>query len=145
MTLSTSSVQFGYSRLDNQLVAFVPLLTKGPVGWVRVWGFVDSGASVSVLKAEEATALGLNLTDGELIHPTVGDGGQLPVYLHRLEVKIDDRPIVATIGFSQRLGVNFNLWGRAGIFDHFEICFNNARQTITFTRQSMEHGESNLI
>jgi len=64
---------------------------------------------------------------------TVGDGGFIPVYLHKLDVKVGDIPFKATIGFSERLGVGFNLLGRKDFFTHFDITFSDKTRILTFT------------
>jgi len=40
--------------------------------------------------------------------------------------------VTAPIGFSERLGVGFNLLGRKGIFEHFKVCFSDKERRITF-------------
>ncbi len=63
---------------------------------------------------------------------TVGDGGQIPVYLQRLLVKIGPVGFKASIGFSPRLGVGFNLIGRKDIFERFDVTFRESKREIHF-------------
>jgi hypothetical protein len=51
----------------------------------------------------------------------VCDGSFIPIYLHDLTIRIGDWDVTAPVGFSERLGVGFNLLGRAGIFDQFQV------------------------
>ena len=44
----------------------------------------------------------------------VGDGGFIPVFVHNLLVEIGGTQLTIPIGFSERLGVWFNLLARAG-------------------------------
>jgi hypothetical protein len=56
----------------------------------------------------------------------------LPIYLHELEVQVGTDRFSAQVGFSEKLGVGFNLLGRAGIFERFKICFQESRCVLTF-------------
>lgn len=69
---------------------------------------------------------------GKLVNVQVGDGGFIPVYLHKLVVSLDDFEFSATVGFSARLGVEFNLLGRKDVFEVFDVTFSDSRGEITF-------------
>jgi hypothetical protein len=56
----------------------------------------------------------------------------LPIYLHELEVQVGTDRFSAQVGFSEKLGVGFNLLGRAGIFERFKICFQESQRVLTF-------------
>jgi hypothetical protein len=56
----------------------------------------------------------------------------LPIYLHELEVQVGTDRFSAQVGFSEKLGVGFNLLGRAGIFERFKICFQESQRALTF-------------
>ncbi len=62
----------------------------------------------------------------------VGDGSFIPVYLRDLELQIGPERFVAKVGFSERLGVAFNLLGRESIFSRFTICFQERQRILTF-------------
>ncbi len=61
----------------------------------------------------------------------VGDGSFIPVYLHDLEVQVGKHRMVVPVGFSDRLGVRFNLLGREGIFRYFKVCFDERDFVVT--------------
>ena len=42
--------------------------------------------------------------------------------------------LIAPIGFSELLGVGFNILGRTGIFDKFQVCFNDHDRKWTFQK-----------
>ena len=46
--------------------------------------------------------------------------------------------LIAPIGFSERLGVGFNILGRRGIFDEFQVCFNDHARRVTFEKIFIE-------
>ncbi|MBI3354863.1 MAG: retropepsin-like domain-containing protein, partial [Nitrospirae bacterium] len=78
----------------------------------NMWAFVDSGATFSVFHTQTAERLGLNIHKGRKQMIVVGDGSFIPVYIHNLSLQIDKYKINAPIGFSERLGIGFNLLGR---------------------------------
>jgi len=50
------------------------------------------------------------------------------------------------LGFSDKLGIRFNLLGRTGVFSYFKVCFDERDFALTFSpyevqRRSMETGE----
>ena len=49
---------------------------------------MDSGAFVSIFSLNEAAGLGLDSLKDKETFVTVGDGGLIPVYVHRLRVQI---------------------------------------------------------
>jgi hypothetical protein len=99
---------------------------------IETEAYVDSGASVSLFSIIDAQRLKLDYTRGEETFSTVGDGGIIQIFLHKLQVKIGDVSFKATVGFSPRLGVGFNLIGRRDFFNHFDITFSDSNKTITF-------------
>ena len=126
-------VVFPYVPYRGHPAPILPIAIQGVRGWTVVWTYADSGASLSILNtAREAGRLGLRVEDGQLVYSVVGDGSLIPVYVHRLPVRIGPIELTATIGFSARLGVGFNLLGRQDIFTHFDVTFSDSRQRITF-------------
>jgi len=106
----------------------VPLSIRGH----KLWAFVDSGATFSVLTVGEAARIGIDWQSGRRQMIVVGDGSYIPTYIHNLSVQIADVQITVPIGFSERLGVGFNLLGRTGVFNQFEVCFNDHARKVTF-------------
>lgn len=100
----------------------------------RTWVFVDSGATFTILNINDALRIGIDWQQGKQQMIVVGDGSFIPTYFHNLAVTIGDWQITAPVGFSERLGVGFNLLGRAGIFTEFQVCFNDKARKITFQK-----------
>lgn len=93
---------------------------------------MDSGSAYTVLHARIADGVGFDYRSGERIYLQVGDGSFIPVYLHDLEVQIGAEQFTARVGFSEKLGVGFNLLGRTDIFGRFRICFQEIHGILTF-------------
>src|SRR3989338_2333110 len=126
-------VKFPYIIYKGLSHPIIPVSIYGPAGWSAIEAYVDSGAWFSIFSIKEADVLGLNYAKGRKIYSMVGDGSLIPVYLHKLSVKIGDVPFKASIGFSPRLGIGFNLIGRKDFFDNFEITFSDSTKTIIFS------------
>jgi len=94
---------------------------------------VDTGATYSIFRVSEIEDLNFDYKKGKLINVQVGDGGLIPVYLHQLAIRLGDFEIPTTVGFSTRLGVEFNLLGRKDIFEAFDVTFSDSRREIIFT------------
>jgi len=90
-----------------------------------VEAYVDTGAAHSIFVPGVAQRLNLDYRSGRLTYVRVGDGGLIPVYLHRLTVHIGHFSFQATVVFSDWLGVGFNLLGRQDIFEHLAFTFND--------------------
>jgi len=125
-------IEFPYTRHRGYLMPIIPVSINGH----RLWVFVDSGATFSTLSADEAVRIGIDWQSGRRQMIVVGDGSYIPTFIHDLPIQIGNVQITAPIGFSERLGVGFNLLGRAGVFNHFEICFNDHDCRVTFQQLS---------
>jgi hypothetical protein len=85
-----------------------------------------------MLTVDEAARIGIDWRTGRHQMIVVGDGSYIPTFIHDLPVQISGTQITAPIGFSERLGVGFNLLGRTGVFNQFEVCFNDHACKVTF-------------
>ena len=94
--------------------------------------YVDSGAFYTLIQARFATDFGFDFKIGRKAFVQVGNGAVIPIYLHKLPVQIGTRRFKAAVGFSEKLGVRFNLLGRQDVFDKFRICFHEDRRVVTF-------------
>lgn len=127
-------LSFPYISLHGKHpLPIVPLELKGPSGWKEIMAYVDSGASFSIFSVNEALRLGIDYARGKEMMITVGDGSSIPVFLHRLSARISHVLFKATIGFSPRLGVGFNLLGRKDVFARFDVTFSDSRHMVTFS------------
>lgn len=124
-------MKFPYKKLAGRLLLIVPIEVKGKE-WVSYDTYVDSGAGYSIFHSDVAEDLEISLEDGDKVYITVGDGSQIIAYLHKILVRIADQKFKVTIGFSERLGIGFNIIGQEDIFDRFKICFDRNEKVIEF-------------
>lgn len=97
---------------------------------IRTLVFVDTWATYSVFHSDFCEELGLPLRTGSRIDITVGDGGIIPVYIHKLKIKIENLEITGNIGFSDRLGTGINILGREQILDDYMVCFDGKNREV---------------
>lgn len=100
--------------------------------WYLVKAYVNSGADYSVFQPQISIDAELDYRAGKRISLQVGNGVLIPVYLHDLEIQLGRERFTCPIGFSDRLGVSFNVLGKQGIFDKFKICFLESQGIISF-------------
>ena len=127
-------IEFPYILHKQYLMPIIPLLVEDH----KLWAFVDSGATFSIFSIDDARRIGIDWDKGRRQMIVVGDGSYIPTYFHDLKLQIGDREITAPIGFSERLGVGFNILGRTGIFDKFQVCFNDHDRKVTFQKIMLE-------
>ena len=109
-----------------------PLDNRKMIETAKVWGVpkvrpIDSGATYSVFTSQVAERLDLSYRIGKRQFVQVGDGSFIPVYLHNIEIQLGKHRLTVPLGFSEKLGVRFNLLGRTGIFNQFKVCFDEHR------------------
>ncbi|MBW2154653.1 MAG: retropepsin-like domain-containing protein [Deltaproteobacteria bacterium] len=128
-----STVVYRYKRLKNLEVPIITLAIRYGKRWYPLEAYVDSGATYSVFTAQVANRIGLDYRTGRKEYVQVGDGGFIPVFIHDLELQIGKHRIRTPLGFSDKLGIRFNLLGRTGVFRYFKICFDERQFEITFS------------
>jgi len=97
--------------------------------------YADSGADITLLPRSACKGLGYNLTAGKPGQVGGITKGKIKVYVHELNAKIGDEAFKARIAFAQTENIP-PLLGRADIFDHFKVCFNNKQKQTTFTQHA---------
>lgn len=117
---------------------FSPVVTVGfRIGnaWRVTELYLDSGVYYTLLHASFAQSGGLDFRSGTRKTVQVGDGSLIPIYLHRLSVQLASKSFEATVAFSDRLGVRFNLLGRFEFFDHFKITIEEKKRIVVFQEE----------
>jgi hypothetical protein len=123
---------FRYKPFKGYLAPIITMGVKMNATWYPIEVYVDSGSVYTVLHAQIAKGIGFNYLSGDRVFLQVGDGGYIPVYLHDLDVQIGPERFTGKVGFSEKLGVGFNILGRKGFFDRFKICFQESSGILTF-------------
>lgn len=129
-----ASHRFDYSVFRDAKAPVIPIEVWGGGRWHNLWVYVDSGASFTVFHTYEAKRLGVKLSRCEKFFLVVAGERRIPVYTTRLKMKIGPARFHADVGFCAVLGGAFNLLGRQGVFDHFQVTFDDKNETVTFHR-----------
>lgn len=124
--------RFPYKRLQGLWQPVIPIGVKLEPGWKRIDVYVDSGATYTVIQGRIADDAGFNYRTGKRISLEVGTGNLMVVYLHEMEVQLGSERFTCPVGFSDQLGVKFNVLGKIGFFDRFKICFHQSQRSLTF-------------
>jgi hypothetical protein len=123
---------FRYKSIRGRLAPIITIGVKIEGLWYPIEAYLDSGAAYTLLRAQVADGIGFDYRAGHQIYLQVGDGSFIPAYLHDLELQVGREQFSTTVGFSDKLGIGFNLPGRVGIFERFKICFQESQGIITF-------------
>jgi predicted aspartyl protease len=127
-----SRQRFAYSVFHNTKAPVIPVQVRGGGRWHKVWVYVDTGASFTIFHTFEARRLGVNLKRCRRYHIVAAGGGKIPVYIKKLQFKIGRVKLPVEVGFSETLGNTFNFLGRKDIFTRFKVCFDDAKEEVTF-------------
>ena len=126
------SLEFPYTLYRGSYVPAIPLHIQHVGRWFRVWAYVDSGATYSIFAKHVATGIGIDLGNAVQRFIIVGDGSFIPASFVKLAMRISDFELEGEIGFSDRLGIGFNLLGRKDVFENFRICFDDSKKVVSF-------------
>ena len=67
---------------------------------------------------------------GEERYLITGDGGSILIYLHEIGIEIGECKFNAIVGFSDRLGIGFNILGRKDVFERLIFCFDDKKRVL---------------
>lgn len=126
------SIEFPYAMHRGTPLPLVPLHLRGGNEWVERWAYVDSGATYSLFHYQVAVAVGANLSNAPRRRIVIGDGSYIEAQFLKLPVRIGEIELDLEIGFSEKLGFEFNLLGRKDLFEKFQVCFSDAERKVTF-------------
>ena len=116
-----------YPYQKNYPVVEVELI--GPKRKLKVKALIDSGADVSLFRAEVADYLGISLEKGKKIF-LGGIGGKISTYIHTLPLRFNNYSLNCKIAFSREIQTPVNLLGRDNFFWPFLITFNGKFQKV---------------
>lgn len=134
------SIEFPYAMHRGTPLPLVPLHLRHGNEWIKRWAYVDSGATYSLFHYQVAVAVGANLSNAPHRRIIIGDGSYIEAQFLKLPVRIGEVELRLEIGFSEKLGFEFNLprqtavglVGRKDVFEKFQVCFSDAERKVTF-------------
>jgi hypothetical protein len=130
------SITFPYTRFGGRFAPIIPITLFSQRLIFKTEAYVDSGAFCSIFQSEILESLQLPKERAQRRMLKAADGNLISAYLFRLPVQIADIRIRASIAFSDKLKIGFNLLGRQTIFAAFEeIAFNEREKKIILRYQ----------
>lgn len=114
------------SDTKGQLFPVIPLRFHFGEKIVDSAALVDSGATVSIFKADVVQDLGLEIERGKEIY-LGGVAGRIKGYLHNVQMEISGKQFSLPVVFSYEYRVSFNLLGRQGFFEKFDVVFEERK------------------
>ena len=123
------SIEFKYALHKRRDIPLIPVGLRTRGKWMEVWTYIDSGSFYSIFDEKVAEVLDINLETGKRVLAVVGDGSFIPIYLHKVGIRIGEDEFGMNIGFSPKLGVGFNLLGM-DIFDRYRVVFDNRAKKV---------------
>ena len=125
-------LEYSYSKIGEKYFPIIPVIISFDDKEFPVEAFIDAGATVSIFKTEVAESLGIDLEKCRRII-LKGIGGTITAYVQRVILKIGGREIDTEVTFSKELDVKINILGREGIFNNFEVCYNDKAKKVRLT------------
>jgi hypothetical protein len=127
------SITFPYTRFGGRFAPIIPVTLFSRSLAFKTEAYVDSGAFCSIFQSEILEVLQLSKEQAQTKILKAADGNLIPACLFRLPIQIADRRLRASIAFSDKLKIGFNLLGRQTIFSAFEeVVFNERQKKVIF-------------
>jgi hypothetical protein len=114
-----------YRLLRGRLSPVVRVILFHNRAYALESAYVDTGAAYSIFTPDVAEELSMDWRSGYPTSITGLEGRRVILFLHSVGLRIGDFHIRAEVGFSDQLGIGFNLLGRHSIFNQLQFCFND--------------------
>lgn len=124
-------IEFDYRYEKASYYPLIEFVLEKDTKLIRTDAIVDSGAAISIFKADIGRALGIDIKKGEK-RIFQGASAKLIGYVHEIGLIIDEHKIKCKVAFSDDLQTSFNLLGRETVFDKFLIIINEKQKKIRF-------------
>jgi len=125
-----SECTYPYRIIRGVSSPIIPVTIMKGDNIARIYSYVDSGATYSVFGADDAEKLGIDMEMGEPRYLMTGDGGSILIYLHDIKLEIGAWTFNAVVGFSDHLGIGFDILGRKSVFERLVFCFDDRREEL---------------
>jgi len=131
-----ADINFDYKPLPNSKGKIYPL-AKIDLCYedqkLTFWPIIDSGANVSIFPKAVADALGIEF-EGEP-EPVEGVLGTFLGYSHYVNIKLGDYGELISVRALFLMGEPYPLLGREGLFDKFDVLFQERLKKVVFIKK----------
>jgi predicted aspartyl protease len=133
----TMTIEFSYREEESEItgkilrpVAALEFRSKDGE-WIEIRTYIDSGADITLIPLSFGRLLGLDLKKEDIKHLRGVGGGEVPVIVTKVDIRIDG--IEFPIGVAWALEEEVPpLLGRSDVFDKFTVVFNQSKRSIIF-------------
>ena len=133
------AIEFRYREEESEItgkilrpVATLEFRSKSRSGeWIEIRMYIDSGADMTLIPLSFGRLLGLELRKEDIKHLRGVGGGEVPVIITKVDIRIDDVEFPIDVAWALEEDVP-PLLGRTDVFDRFKIMFNQGSRSIIF-------------
>ena len=112
-----------YQDFSGKNFPVLPLRLNYKEKITDTFALIDSGATISIFKADIAKKLEVDIETGKEII-LGGVGGRIKGYVHKVKMEVAEKILIIPVVFSHEYLVSFNLLGREIFFENFQITFD---------------------
>jgi len=121
--------KFPYSIRDGISTPKIKVLIGSKNKWTSELVLLDSGADISLFTRKLGERIGIDIESGE--HRWFkGIGNGIYVYLHNIEIKMDEDIVKIEAAFAQDRSWDINIIGRKDFFDSTNIKFLRNKEIV---------------
>ena len=131
------TIEFRYREEESEITGKIlrpvaALQFKSRSGeWIEIRMYIDSGADMTLIPLSFGRLLGLELRKEDIKHLRGVGGGEVPVIVARVDIRMDDVEFPINVAWALEEDVP-PLLGRTDVFDRFKIMFNQGSRSIIF-------------
>jgi hypothetical protein len=103
-------------------------------GWQLFDLYPDAGADITLLREHDCRLLGYELEAGKELFIGGICSGPIRTFVHELPLRLGTGIFICPVAFAEKANVP-RLLGRAGLFYHFKVCYDDARGVTQFILQ----------
>jgi hypothetical protein len=131
------TIEFRYREEESEItgkilcpVAVLEFQSKND-DWIEIRMYIDSGADMTLIPLSFGRLLGFELRKEDIKHRRGVGGGEVPVIVTRIDIRIDGLEFPIDVAWALEEDVP-PLLGRTDIFDKFKVIFNKSARSIIF-------------
>lgn len=131
------TIEFRYREEESEITGTIlrPVASlefkSGSGEWIEIRMYIDSGADMTLIPLSFGRLLGLALRKEDIKHLRGVGGGEVPVIVARVDIRMDDVEFPIDVAWTLEEDVP-PLLGRLDVFDRFDVEFKQHKRVILF-------------
>jgi predicted aspartyl protease len=130
-------LKFSYKKLANGLIRpIIPIELRLGGHIARYEVLIDSGADISILNAEIADMLGVDMKSGRPGMFVGVTGVPEQSYIHKVTIVVGGNASTIEVMFAEKVGQDgYGVLGQRGFFENFKVKFDYRKEQLEITPQ----------